>query len=88
MQKRLSQLYCQAIREGADAVIAVGGDGTLHEVRPISFLNSKMSSFCFQTAKVHVFSTKRKQKGVGGGLSLVYQLNFYICFSSFASEPF
>lgn len=22
----------QAIREGADAVIAVGGDGTLHEV--------------------------------------------------------
>lgn len=26
------QVYCQAIREGADAVIAVGGDGTLHEV--------------------------------------------------------
>lgn len=26
------QLYCQAIREGADAVVAVGGDGTLHEV--------------------------------------------------------
>jgi len=24
----------QAIREGADAVVAVGGDGTLHEVRP------------------------------------------------------
>lgn len=24
----------QAIREGADAVIAVGGDGTLHEVKP------------------------------------------------------
>lgn len=23
----------QAIREGADAVIAVGGDGTLHEVQ-------------------------------------------------------
>lgn len=28
----------QAIREGADAVIAVGGDGTLHEVQlPISW---------------------------------------------------
>ena len=27
----------QAIREGADAVIAVGGDGTLHEVHCFSF---------------------------------------------------
>lgn len=26
----------QAIREGADAVIAVGGDGTLHEVHNIT----------------------------------------------------
>lgn len=26
----------QAIREGADAVVAVGGDGTLHEVRNIA----------------------------------------------------
>lgn len=80
MQKLLSQLYCQAIREGADAVIAVGGDGTLHEVHPISFLNSKISSFCLQTAQVHVYITKRKQKGVGGGLFLVYQLNFYFVF--------
>lgn len=67
MQTFLSQLYCQAIREGADAVIAVGGDGTLHEVRPVSFLKSKLSSFCFQTsAQVHVYSTERKQKGVSG----------------------
>lgn len=28
----LSVFFGQAIREGADAVIAVGGDGTLHEV--------------------------------------------------------
>ena len=27
----------QAIREGADAVIAVGGDGTLHEVHIFLF---------------------------------------------------
>jgi diacylglycerol kinase family enzyme len=27
----------QAIREGADAVIAVGGDGTLHEVFNVTF---------------------------------------------------
>ena len=27
----------QAIREGADAVIAVGGDGTLHEVQTAFF---------------------------------------------------
>lgn len=26
----------QAISEGADAVIAVGGDGTLHEVKLVS----------------------------------------------------
>lgn len=30
----------QAIREGADAVVAVGGDGTLHEVFNVTF-NSK-----------------------------------------------
>lgn len=59
MQKLSSQLCCQAIREGADAVIAVGGDGTLHEVHPASFLKSKISSFCFHTsAHVHVVSTK------------------------------
>ena len=27
----------QAIREGADAVIAVGGDGTIHEVQTAFF---------------------------------------------------
>ncbi|KAF3648085.1 Sphingoid long-chain bases kinase 2, mitochondrial [Capsicum annuum] len=41
---------CNAIREGADAVIAVGGDGTLHEVHPVPSLKSEISSFCFHTS--------------------------------------
>ncbi|PHU14243.1 Protein S-acyltransferase 21 [Capsicum chinense] len=39
----------EAIRGGADAVIAIGGDGTLHKVHPDPFLKSKISSFYFQT---------------------------------------
>lgn len=32
----------QAIREGADAVIAVGGDGTLHEVKTALLKKKKL----------------------------------------------
>lgn len=37
----------QAIREGADAVIAVGGDGTLHEVQFVSLSNSMLISIFY-----------------------------------------
>ncbi|KAF3619260.1 hypothetical protein FXO37_33794 [Capsicum annuum] len=51
--ERLGEGFClqwYAIREGADAVIAIGGDGTLHKVHPDPFLKSKISSFYFQTS--------------------------------------
>ena len=52
----------QAIREGADAVVAVGGDGTLHEVRP-AFHLIRLTNTENQLTKYAIF--------VGQWLSLI-----------------
>lgn len=57
------QLYCQAIREGADAVVAVGGDGTLHEVHDHPLLKNNNLVLSLQASNfVILLILKRKRQ--------------------------
>lgn len=50
-------LNVQAIREGADAVIAVGGDGTLHEVQFVSLSNNMCISIIYAFECIFISAT-------------------------------
>lgn len=41
-----AQLAAAAVQEGAEVVLAVGGDGTIHEVRRTCYLHADLCAHC------------------------------------------
>lgn len=63
--------FYQAIRDGADAVIAVGGDGTLHEVEILNLCCLENISF---THSIFFFIHRLLMASFGRGSLLVISI--------------